>query len=420
MEKVDCIIVGGGLAGLSAAYGLASEGVEVLVIERGDYSGAKNVTGVVPALNNQYLNPFRGQAVGGRKSGQPSSYTNAINLLHNTRPLFLERVGDFAPQIPGDNPTHDVQSTLCTHFVRHHAAEHHLQGGLLGETERTVIHHAVTGCFVRQGRGQALAGGDDFVYVLVREGAGFLTLSPDHPGSSLEIELEHIQLHPVIDHLKRDALILDERFPKGSTLGIVLRADFQSSLRSTEARCRNQHTSGVEAFHHMIEPAVLLTQETVFGDLHVLVDPTAGGQTHTTHVLIDGPGNAVQVGRNVHEGKTFVRLLWISHHQRTVATGRTKFHTFLGSRDIGLLAVKDVLVTILQGGRLDAGQVRPATGSVVLIPTNASPLAAAVKTSSFNWSVPNLLTMYDHPIVKSASVSYTHLRAHETDSYLVC
>src|SRR5660398_173526 len=45
MEKVDCIIVGGGLAGLSAAYGLASEGVEVLVIERGDYSGAKNVTG---------------------------------------------------------------------------------------------------------------------------------------------------------------------------------------------------------------------------------------------------------------------------------------------------------------------------------------------------------------------------------------
>src|SRR5660398_329915 len=45
MEKVDCIIVGGGLAGLSSAYGLASEGVEVLVIERGDYSGAKNVTG---------------------------------------------------------------------------------------------------------------------------------------------------------------------------------------------------------------------------------------------------------------------------------------------------------------------------------------------------------------------------------------
>ena len=45
MEKVECIVVGGGLAGLAAAYGLASEGVEVMVLERGDYAGAKNVTG---------------------------------------------------------------------------------------------------------------------------------------------------------------------------------------------------------------------------------------------------------------------------------------------------------------------------------------------------------------------------------------
>jgi electron transfer flavoprotein-quinone oxidoreductase len=45
MEKVDCIIVGGGLAGLAAAYGLASEGLEVMVLERGNYAGSKNVTG---------------------------------------------------------------------------------------------------------------------------------------------------------------------------------------------------------------------------------------------------------------------------------------------------------------------------------------------------------------------------------------
>ena len=45
MEQVECIVVGGGLAGLSAAYGLAAAGVEVMVLERGDYSGAKNVTG---------------------------------------------------------------------------------------------------------------------------------------------------------------------------------------------------------------------------------------------------------------------------------------------------------------------------------------------------------------------------------------
>jgi len=50
MDNFDVIVVGGGLAGLSAAYCLAKEGIGVLVIERGDYSGAKNITGaqVVP------------------------------------------------------------------------------------------------------------------------------------------------------------------------------------------------------------------------------------------------------------------------------------------------------------------------------------------------------------------------------------
>lgn len=48
------IVVGGGLAGLAAAYTLAQEDLEVLVLERGDYSGAKNVTG-----GRLYLNPVR-------------------------------------------------------------------------------------------------------------------------------------------------------------------------------------------------------------------------------------------------------------------------------------------------------------------------------------------------------------------------
>ena len=54
MEKVECIVVGGGLAGLSAAYGLAAAGREVMVLERGDYAGAKNVTG-----GRLYMNPLR-------------------------------------------------------------------------------------------------------------------------------------------------------------------------------------------------------------------------------------------------------------------------------------------------------------------------------------------------------------------------
>ncbi len=54
MEKFDAIIIGAGLAGIAAAYTLASAGVEVLVLERGDYPGSKNVTG-----GRIYLNPVR-------------------------------------------------------------------------------------------------------------------------------------------------------------------------------------------------------------------------------------------------------------------------------------------------------------------------------------------------------------------------
>ena len=44
-EKFDAIVVGGGLAGLTCAYLLAQAKMEVLLIERGDFCGAKNVTG---------------------------------------------------------------------------------------------------------------------------------------------------------------------------------------------------------------------------------------------------------------------------------------------------------------------------------------------------------------------------------------
>lgn len=54
MEKVEVVVVGAGVAGLATAMALAEEGVEVLVVERGDYPGSKNVTG-----GRLYLEPVR-------------------------------------------------------------------------------------------------------------------------------------------------------------------------------------------------------------------------------------------------------------------------------------------------------------------------------------------------------------------------
>lgn len=54
MEKVEFVVVGAGVAGLAAALVLAEAGAEVLVVERGDYAGSKNVTG-----GRLYLGPVR-------------------------------------------------------------------------------------------------------------------------------------------------------------------------------------------------------------------------------------------------------------------------------------------------------------------------------------------------------------------------
>ena len=47
--SVDAIVVGGGPAGLSAALTMAQQGLEVILIERGEYAGSKNVGGLVYA-----------------------------------------------------------------------------------------------------------------------------------------------------------------------------------------------------------------------------------------------------------------------------------------------------------------------------------------------------------------------------------
>ena len=45
MADFDAIVVGAGCAGSVAAYELASAGKSVLVVERGNFAGAKNMTG---------------------------------------------------------------------------------------------------------------------------------------------------------------------------------------------------------------------------------------------------------------------------------------------------------------------------------------------------------------------------------------
>src|SRR5579859_7509438 len=45
MQQFDAIVVGAGPAGSSAALAMARAGLQVALIERGEYPGAKNVSG---------------------------------------------------------------------------------------------------------------------------------------------------------------------------------------------------------------------------------------------------------------------------------------------------------------------------------------------------------------------------------------
>ncbi len=58
--KVDAIVVGGGPGGLAAALSMAQQGLEVIVIERGEYAGSKNVGGLFygTVLNTLIPNAF--------------------------------------------------------------------------------------------------------------------------------------------------------------------------------------------------------------------------------------------------------------------------------------------------------------------------------------------------------------------------
>ena len=65
MDKIDVVIVGAGLSGLACAYKLAEKDMQVIVVERGDFPGSKNVSG-----GRLYTMPIR-EMIGDMLEGAP-------------------------------------------------------------------------------------------------------------------------------------------------------------------------------------------------------------------------------------------------------------------------------------------------------------------------------------------------------------
>lgn len=122
-ESFDVIVVGGGLAGLAAAYTLAGEGAEVLLLERGDYCGAKNVTG-----GRMYVNPVRNMFPELWAKAPLERYISheEICLMGQKRSITLS----YAGQELKDEP-HQSYSVLRGKFDRWLAKEAEKKGAML-------------------------------------------------------------------------------------------------------------------------------------------------------------------------------------------------------------------------------------------------------------------------------------------------
>lgn len=110
MDKFDVIIAGAGLAGLGAAYTLAGSGLEVLVLERGDYPGAKNMTG-----GRLYLNPVRNLFPGLFENAPLERFITheGISIMAKDRSLTLQYSGNELLDEP-----HQSYSILRSKFDR--------------------------------------------------------------------------------------------------------------------------------------------------------------------------------------------------------------------------------------------------------------------------------------------------------------
>ena len=169
MEKFDVIVVGAGLSGLATALTLSGEGVEVLVLERGDYPGAKNVTG-----GRLYVNPVR--------EFFPDLWPNAplerlivregFALMAKERSVTLEYSGSEL----GNEPPQSY-SVLRARFDRWLAEQAESRGAMLLTKVRVDD-------VIRENGGVAgvIAGGDELRANVVIACDGVLSLIPEKAG----------------------------------------------------------------------------------------------------------------------------------------------------------------------------------------------------------------------------------------------
>ena len=198
MEKFDVIIAGSGLAGLAAAYTLSGKGVEVLVLERGDYPGAKNVTG-----GRLYVNPIRNlfpELWNGAPLERFITHEGAT-LMAKERSVTVDYSGSELRVEP-----HQSYSILRAKFDRWLAEQAEARGAMLLTKVRVddVIKE-------KGGIAGVLAGGDELRADVVIACDGVLSLIPEKAGLRSS-GLPHDYALGIKEVIALDSGIINDRF----------------------------------------------------------------------------------------------------------------------------------------------------------------------------------------------------------------
>ena len=198
MEKFDVIIAGAGLAGLAAAYTLSGKGVEVLVLERGDYPGAKNVTG-----GRLYVNPVRDlcpELWNGAPLERFITHEGAT-LMAKERSVTVDYSGSELRVEP-----HQSYSILRAKFDRWLAEQAEARGAMLLTKVRVddVIKE-------KGGIAGVLAGGDELRADVVIACDGVLSLIPEKAGLRSS-GLPHDYALGIKEVIALDSGIINDRF----------------------------------------------------------------------------------------------------------------------------------------------------------------------------------------------------------------
>lgn len=109
MEKFEAVVVGGGPAGLASAYELARHGTQVLLLERGKFPGAKNVTGGV--LYGQSNSPFNLDYLF-------PNFRKEAPLERSISKLYMHTMGDKKVKTVDITPLHDHKTSYAYSVLR--------------------------------------------------------------------------------------------------------------------------------------------------------------------------------------------------------------------------------------------------------------------------------------------------------------